>query len=39
MSVTEKTVKVISGHFMFRERAARDFGAAAIDVVSRWRNG
>jgi hypothetical protein len=30
MSVTEKTVKVISGHFMFRERAARYLRPAAI---------
>jgi hypothetical protein len=30
MSVTEKTVKVIGGHFMFRDGAARDFGPAAI---------
>jgi hypothetical protein len=27
MNVTEKTVKVISGHFMFRDGAARDFWA------------
>jgi hypothetical protein len=30
MSVTEKTVTVISGHFMFASEPSRDFGPAAI---------